>query len=528
MNLWDESEIEIINGDKYLNEEASQRVYEKYEKYLSKYKDSKFRKFRVESVSKLIEYFSSLQHDDTSKDLETDEKKLLEAFENTIVKPNDRDSKKLFSFFTTIPQILNRKMSTDEIKKYIKMIDKDFNYYETFFDLYIDIINNGLNDCIKKCNNQVEILMYLETYKNCLDIQYNLDIKMIYELFSTFSKDERERQTLIKDFLDKLKKYNSKYYSADKIISSFNEFLLNEEKEKELQDLDEDEVNLLEYYDKNYKENTNMDFTFLLNLSSILNKTEGIDFQTLIKYGILLSEKFDNFKFGKKEQTQFSLYLKLSSKLNSDENKIIDFSELLNDINSLDDLLIYLEFFKKYKFPVKQLNLMDIDNWLKKNNFYEDKKNIEDFYEQIEEEPEKYYYGNSIVSYFGEKIYKPLNQNDFLVEEEEKFTILNRFKPVTDKKKKQIVEACLASVGIISCLYMTLVLKYDPVTVISNCVSTFKRFFVGNGKFNELLSKLGNLTVYFASIVGSYVFTKKAVNEYKVEDNEEDKQNSIH
>ena len=78
MNLWDESEIEIINGDKYLNEEASQRVYEKYEKYLSKYKDSKFRKFRVESVSKLIEYFSSLQHDDTSKDLETDEKKLLE------------------------------------------------------------------------------------------------------------------------------------------------------------------------------------------------------------------------------------------------------------------------------------------------------------------------------------------------------------------------------------------------------------------------------------------------------------------
>lgn len=520
MSIWNERDIELIGGQKYLTEEASKKFYSEYKDYLQGVNLENV-KFRLEDAENLVNYFKHQK--DVIYSLTNEEKeKLLGIYKLT-------SKKDLFNFFINIPNILNKKMSIEELKWCIHSIDDDFSYYEAYFDLYRDIISNGLNKCIEKCTNYEDVLMYLETYKLYFNIPYKLNLEILYNLPISEIKIKEQR---VKEFLNELKVHSDKYAFCDEIVSYFNKCILEEQEEIEKNKLTPKQKELVEYYEENYGKSAEVTIFDFLNLSGRLAGSEGTDFDTLVSNGILLSEKFDNFKFGKKEQKEFKIYFDLSANSNNNEN-LIDFSDLLNNkINSLDDLLNYLEFFKKYTYPIKPLNLMDIDEWIKANGFYDKNDEINDFYETIENDPDKYYYGKDIVNYFGKKIVKPVSQSEqFLSEqvEEEKFSILNRIKPMTTKKRKEVIDVSLAAVGIISCLYMTVVLKYNPVTVISNCVSTFKRFFTGNTNFSDLLGRLGNLTLYFSSIVGSFVFMKRVSDdkEDSVQENDDEEKKSL-
>lgn len=84
---------------------------------------------------------------------------------------------------------------------------------------------------------------------------------------------------------------------------------------------------------------------------------------------------------------------------------------------------------------------------------------------------------------------------------EDSFTIKKRRKPKTKQDIKKFIYATLAGAGIISCLYLTIVLGRNPINVIKNCVSTFTALFKGNSTLAALGASMGNLTTYFGSAI---------------------------
>lgn len=84
---------------------------------------------------------------------------------------------------------------------------------------------------------------------------------------------------------------------------------------------------------------------------------------------------------------------------------------------------------------------------------------------------------------------------------EESFKIKKRRKPKTKQDIKKFIYATLAGAGIISCLYLTIVLGRNPINVIKNCVSTFTALFKGNSTLAALGASMGNLTTYFGSAI---------------------------
>lgn len=83
----------------------------------------------------------------------------------------------------------------------------------------------------------------------------------------------------------------------------------------------------------------------------------------------------------------------------------------------------------------------------------------------------------------------------------ESFTIKKRRKPKTKQEIKKYIFTALAGAGIISCLYLTFVLKRNPITVIKNCATTFSALFTGNSSLAALGASMGNLTAYFGSAI---------------------------
>lgn len=96
--------------------------------------------------------------------------------------------------------------------------------------------------------------------------------------------------------------------------------------------------------------------------------------------------------------------------------------------------------------------------------------------------------------------------------------VTRRRKPKTASDKKKVVYAVVAGVGIVSSLFMTTVLHQNPITIIKECASTFGRLLHSNATLGELAAKLGNLTVYFGSIVAGLVGANKLGNAYVKEE----------
>ena len=94
-----------------------------------------------------------------------------------------------------------------------------------------------------------------------------------------------------------------------------------------------------------------------------------------------------------------------------------------------------------------------------------------------------------------------LKDDELQKDSEDNFTIKKRRKPKTKHEIKKIIFTTLAGAGIISCLYLTFVLKRNPITVIKNCTATFRALFSGNSSLAALGASLGNLTAYFGSAI---------------------------
>ena len=98
---------------------------------------------------------------------------------------------------------------------------------------------------------------------------------------------------------------------------------------------------------------------------------------------------------------------------------------------------------------------------------------------------------------FGLKKDEPQKDNN------ESFTIKKRRKPKTKQEIKKYIFAALAGAGIISCLYLTVALGRNPITVIKNCATTFRALFSGNSSLAALGASMGNLTAYFGSAIAA-------------------------
>lgn len=99
-------------------------------------------------------------------------------------------------------------------------------------------------------------------------------------------------------------------------------------------------------------------------------------------------------------------------------------------------------------------------------------------------------------------------------DEEEEFEIVSRRKPMTSEGKKKILYASIAGVGVISTLFLTFVQGYNPVTVVAECVKTFGALIKHNATLGQLGTKLGQLSVYFASIIVSFKSMFKFADTY--------------
>lgn len=103
--------------------------------------------------------------------------------------------------------------------------------------------------------------------------------------------------------------------------------------------------------------------------------------------------------------------------------------------------------------------------------------------------------------------------NSNIEEEEETYSIISRIKG----NRKKIVYSSLAGVGIISCLYLTFVAGLNPLTVITNCASSFGNLISGNATLGALAKSIGDFTAYFGGVVagltGVFKLTKKESKE---------------
>lgn len=90
----------------------------------------------------------------------------------------------------------------------------------------------------------------------------------------------------------------------------------------------------------------------------------------------------------------------------------------------------------------------------------------------------------------------------------EKYRVLRHRKALTNNEKKTILYSVLAGAGIITFLFMTFVQKHNIVEEITNLISVFKNNF----SIKEFLSKLGNLTLYAASVVATFYGTSKFIS----------------
>lgn len=112
------------------------------------------------------------------------------------------------------------------------------------------------------------------------------------------------------------------------------------------------------------------------------------------------------------------------------------------------------------------------------------------------------------------------------------FQIIRRRKAENPEEHKKVLYGVVAGVGVISCVFMTKCLNYNPINVITECAATIGRLLTGNAYFTELLGKLGNLTMYYGSIVAGIVGGRKFANtlykddDIETEDREYDKENN--
>lgn len=94
-------------------------------------------------------------------------------------------------------------------------------------------------------------------------------------------------------------------------------------------------------------------------------------------------------------------------------------------------------------------------------------------------------------------------------DEEETYGIVERWQAKSKDERKKVLYGIVAGVGVISCAFMTFVLKWNIANVVTDLTKTFGNLIGGNARFADLRSKLGNLGLYFGSIAASLVGINK-------------------
>lgn len=114
------------------------------------------------------------------------------------------------------------------------------------------------------------------------------------------------------------------------------------------------------------------------------------------------------------------------------------------------------------------------------------------------------------------------DEDEDLDKEETKFGIIKRRKPTTKEDKKKVIYSLISGAGIISAILLTFVAKHNPIDVVMSCGTTFKALFTNNATLLDLASRLGDLTLYFGSIIAGWVGTNKLTKLLeKTQDNHE-------
>lgn len=486
MQIWTDDEILLDNGVFYLNKHASNKFYEIYSKYL----DDSYSNclFELEWAKKVVKNYPPKNIRNLTENDET-------CMVTTDYKKKFKDEKvevfQLFEYIYSLSSLLNRSIGIDEMKKYGYLLNEDFKFVDYSFEVYYDLKNSDLLSTINTVSDWYELLNILNIANMCNYVDYKFKVEYIDDWLLKNNYYDNDKISALKKFFSVLKEKKNVYYLSEEILNYFNERY---------------DFNSAFRYSVSFSEqrkildNYNADENFVLLIPKIL-KIDIKNFDSISKYLIFLKRKL-----GLSYSTEkISFFEKV---LCSDEP--LDIMDLINNSNNIDELLNSLSLPIKYSLDVKELNISVLDEWFNANNYYNE--NIielrNNFFDIIESNPRDFCFGNNILNYFKYKFENTFKNKILNTQECEVYLIEKHYEPMTEAKKKLFVYSVLSGTGIIASLYLTIILKYDPIKVTMNCTSTFSKFFNTNNKYSYLSEKLGNLFYHFGDISTTMLETK--------------------
>lgn len=490
--LWSKDDIIISkSGVSLLNKEASKRFYVVYkDKIDAKYADYLF---PVDMAQKAYESCPRSVSEILGKSI-GDEEKILSEYEKRFLNKTP-DIKEFFEFLYSIPKLLNRKVDLEELKKFGSKLNKSlFDLNEEIFSIYVLINDNNFSFILENnCNNLYDLLNVLNVLKKVNTNPYDISCELIDSWLLKNKYYTLELKNEFIKFIEILSNKQDAYYMSNELLKYLN----SKYDIKSLNDYGisvEEQINIVSNFDNTPE--------YLFKLASVLNKEDGISKEELIKYALFIKKKF-NVDY---EENSLKFFVRLPYEKNP-----VQLTNLLDDTNNLYDLLKLLQLPIIYNFDVCELNMKELNNWFDKHGYYEIKKYkiLENkFLSELKTCP-KDYYSSQIITMFLETKIKEIQKNNISsenqTEKDEHLKILKRYKPVTDTKKKKLIGAMLFGTGIIACFYLIVIREENPVTVIPNCVSTFKKYGESNVDFKTLLNSIGDLVKYFTAIATSCV-----------------------
>ena len=410
---------------------------------------------------------------------------------------------------------------SDYEKKYSNQKINIYDLFEYIYNLSILLKRELSLDDLKKYGNLIsedfkfvdysfEIFFNIKRYGLDDSINYTSDWYELLTILGVVKKCNMNNIIFnIKNLDDWL--YKNGYYSKDKIniIKNFFDTLKCKKNAYYLSN------EIIDYFKNKY----DFDFAFKNGLSFneqnkiFVNYNGSSDFILMIPKIFKLNinsiddiEIYLNFIKKKFKLNYNAKKLKIYNNIISNNN-IINFDFLLDNIINIEDLINVLAIPIKYELEVINFKIEKIDLWLSNNNYY-DKKIIDfknNFYDEIVFNEKKYYLSSEIVSYLNHKFINKSESKKLNNQDQEVYIIERHYKPVTEIKRKIMIFSLLTGTGIIACLYLKIILNKEPFNIALNCSTNYYKLLHSNSKYRDLLRKTGNLLYFFCELSNAYL-----------------------
>lgn len=482
--IWNDNDVTLGNdGNYYLNKNASNRFKKIYSEYLDdKYSDCLF---ELEWAKQVIKTYPPILKEENNV---IDEKDIILSDYDNKFNGQKIDIYNLFEYIYNLSRLLNRDLSLDELKKCGNILSEDFKFVDYSFEIFFNIKKYGLNKAIDFTSDWFELLTILSVVKKCNIQNIEFNIKNIDDWLYKNEYYSVEKIPILKNFFDRLKNKKNMYYLSNEILEYF----------KNKYDFDCAFKDGLSFNDQNkiiVNFNGETDFIFMIPKLFKINVKKIDDIE---KYLIFIKKKF-KLNYNTKKLKIYSSII--------NNNNILNFDFLLDNISSIDELSKLLSIPIKYDLDVSNFNIDKINLWILNNNYY-DKKIIDfkkEFYDKITLNIQDYYLSSNIINYLNNQFIGNLENKKLNTQDSEVYIIEKHYEPMTEIKRKSFIYSLLIGTGIIACLYLKVILYKDPLTIAVNCSSNYYKLLYSNSKYRELLKKIGNLLKYFCELSNTYL-----------------------